>query len=175
MLDENELMSPHGIRSLSKAYDENPYRIEIHDQRFEVRYEPAESTSGLFGGNSNWRGPVWFPINYLLIEALGRFHTYFGDDMAIECPTGSGNRQTLDRVAIVLSQRLIDLFLPDAAGNRPVHGTSGPFADHPGWRDRVLFYEYFDGDTGRGLGAAHQTGWTGLVAELIEQCGNGPQ
>ncbi len=173
MLDEDEFLSRHGVRSLSKTYDEQPYRIEIGGQNFEISYKPAESASGLFGGNSNWRGPIWFPINYLLIEALGRFHEYYGEDLQIEFPTGSGQLKTLNAVAIELSQRLVDVFLLDKSGTRPVFGNSGPFADDPAWRDHVLFYEYFHGDTGVGLGASHQTGWTALVAELIEQCGGG--
>jgi hypothetical protein len=172
LLDEDEFLSPFGIRSLSKAHDGQPYRIEVDGQTFGIAYEPAESASGVFGGNSNWRGPVWFPINYLLIEALGRFHEYYGDDLGIEYPSGSGEAQSLRSVAAELSQRLIDLFLDDT-GSRPVFGRHGPFADDPQWRDHLLFYEYFHGDTGKGLGASHQTGWTGLVAELIEQCGNG--
>ncbi|MDX2344851.1 MAG: glucosidase [Acidimicrobiia bacterium] len=169
MLDEDEFLSPHGIRSLSKAYQDQPYRIEVDGQNHEIAYQPAESASGVFGGNSNWRGPIWFPINFLLIEALQDYHGYFADDLRVEYPSGSGNMTTLDLVAKDLSQRLIDVFLRDDHGSRPVFGSDGRFFEEPAWRDRLLFYEYFHGDTGAGLGASHQTGWTGLVAELIEQ------
>ncbi len=136
-----------------------------------VGYEPGESRSGLFGGNSNWRGPVWFPVNYLIVEALQQFHHYYGDDFKVECPTGSGQELTLSQIADNLSQRLIRLFLRDEGGRRPVFGGQPIFQHDPHWRDYLLFYEYFHGDNGAGLGASHQTGWTGLVAKLIQQQG----
>ena len=138
---------------------------------YQVRYEPAEASTGLFGGNSNWRGPVWFPVNYLIIESLQKFHWYFGDDLKVECPTGSGQVMSLWDVAAELSRRLTHIFLRTANGRRPVYGGSDTFQRDPSWRDYVLFYEYFHGDTGAGLGASHQTGWTGLVAKLLQQSG----
>ncbi len=168
-LDETEFLSPYGVRSLSRAHAADPYVLHFGGEEHTVRYEPAESHSGLFGGNSNWRGPVWFPVNYLLIESLQQFHHYFGDDFTVECPTGSGHFLTLDGVADELSQRLIALFLLDDTGRRPVFGDAPRFRDDPRWRDRPLFYEYFHGDNGTGRGASHQTGWTGLVAKLIQQ------
>ncbi len=168
MLDENEFLSEYGIRSLSKYHAAHPYRVTIDGVGFEVSYWPGESHSGLFGGNSNWRGPVWFPINFLFIEALQRFHSYYGDTLRVECPTGSGRMATLDEVAADLSHRLSKLFLRHADGRRPAHGESRPFQDDPHWRDYLLFYEYFHGDSGAGLGASHQTGWTGLVATLLQ-------
>ena len=134
-----------------------------------MRYEPGESSTGLFGGNSNWRGPVWFPVNYLLIEALQNYHHYYGDDFVVECPTGSGQYLNLRQIADELSRRLVALFLPDEQGHRPVFGTSVPFQQDANWRNYLLFYEYFHGETGEGLGASHQTGWTALVAKLIHQ------
>jgi hypothetical protein len=171
MLDENEFLSPHGIRALSRHHLEHPYSITLDGVEHRVDYEPAESTSGLFGGNSNWRGPIWFPINYLLIESLQKFHYYFGDDFKVECPTDSGQMMTLWEVAAEISRRLSSLFLRDDDGRRPVHGASAKFQEDPHWRDLLLFYEYFHGDTGAGLGASHQTGWTGLVAKLLQQSG----
>jgi hypothetical protein len=171
MLDEDEFLSPYGIRSLSKAHEKEPYRLDFAGEVFEVGYEPAESTAGLFGGNSNWRGPVWFPINLLLIEALREIHGYYGSELRVEMPTGSGVMMTLNEVADDLSQRLIGLFLPDDSGHRPSHGGEERYRDDPHWRDLALFYEYFDGDTGAGLGASHQTGWTGLVASLLQDQG----
>ncbi|MBD2113078.1 glucosidase [Nodosilinea sp. FACHB-141] len=169
LLDESEFLSPYGIRALSKYHAEHPYRFHADGQEYRVDYEPAESSSGLFGGNSNWRGPIWFPVNYLLIESLQKFHHYLGDDYKVECPTGSGQWMNLWEVASELSQRLIAIFEPRSGGDRPVNGSSGPFQHDPHWRDYVLFYEYFHGDNGAGLGASHQTGWTGLVAKLIQQ------
>lgn len=171
MLDENEFLSAYGIRSISKFHATNPYRIDISGQRFAVGYWPAESQSGLFGGNSNWRGPIWFPINYLLIEGLERFQQYYGDEVKVEFPTGSGHWLTLAQVAAALAQRLISIFRRNEAGERPVYGGQRIFQDDPHWRDYVLFYEYFHGDNGAGLGASHQTGWTGLVAELMQRYG----
>jgi hypothetical protein len=171
MLDEDEFLSPHGIRSLSKVHSARPYSKTVGGHTFTIDYQPAESESELFGGNSNWRGPVWFPINYLIIEALQRFHHYYGDDLKVECPTGSGNLVNLNEVATELSRRLMRLFLRDEKGRRPIYGGSGKFQEDPLWRDKILFYEYFHGDNGAGLGASHQTGWTGLVAKLIQQSG----
>ena len=171
MLDENEFFSPFGIRALSRAHREKPYMLEIGGQMHKVGYEPGESTTGLFGGNSNWRGPIWFPPNVLLIESLQRFHYYLGDEFKVECPTGSGQLMNLSEVAAELSRRLVRPFLRDADGRRPVHGSDARFQNDPHWRDLVLFYEYFHGDNGRGVGASHQTGWTGLVAKLLQQRG----
>ncbi len=170
MLDEAEFLAPHGIRSLSRYHREHPYHLEADGRAFHIAYEPGESRSGLFGGNSNWRGPVWFPINYLLIEALQRFDHYYGDELQVEYPTGSGHRVTLDAVATDLSRRLISLFLRGADGRRPAYGWRR-FHDDPHWADYHLFHEYFHGDSGLGLGASHQTGWTGLVANLIQRSG----
>ena len=169
MLDENEFLSSHGIRALSKVHLEHPYVLHEGEHDYCVRYEPAESTTGLFGGNSNWRGPIWFPVNYLIIEALWRFYEYFGDTLKVECPTGSGHEMTLREVAIELSRRLVSIFEPDAAGKRPVYGNLEIFQTDPHWKDLILFHEYFHGDNGAGLGASHQTGWTGLVAAMILQ------
>jgi hypothetical protein len=169
MLDESEFLSPYGVRALSRYHLDHPYRLEVDGIAHEVRYQPAESDSGLFGGNSNWRGPVWFPVNYLIIEALQQFHHYYGDDFRVECPTGSGQLLTLRQIADELSRRLIRLFLRDEQGRRPVFGGQATFQSDPHWRDHLLFYEYFHGDNGAGLGASHQTGWTGLVAKLIQQ------
>jgi hypothetical protein len=171
MLDPDEFLSDHGIRSMSRAHRDQPYVLDIEGMRHVVDYEPAESTTGLFGGNSNWRGPVWFPINFLLIEALQKAHHYYGDDFLVESPTGSGERLTLDAIATDLSRRLTTIFVRDAAGRRAVFGDDERAQTDPQWRDRVLFYEYFDADTGRGLGASHQTGWTALVAKLLDQFG----
>ncbi len=167
-LDPAEFLSDHGVRSLSRYHAACPYTVRIGGTAYVVAYEPAESQTGLFGGNSNWRGPVWFPVNYLLIEALQKYHHYYGDDFTVECPTGSGRMLTLRQIADELSWRLIRLFLPGPAG-RPASGAEARFRDDPHWRDYMLFYEYFHGDTGTGLGASHQTGWTALVAKLILQ------
>jgi len=171
MLDENEFLSAFGIRSLSKRHAQQPYMLRLGGHEYRVDYEPAESTSGLFGGNSNWRGPVWMPVNFLLIEALQKFHHYFGDSFTVECPTGSGRMMTLWQVAEELSMRLCRLFLEDERGRRPVFGESQRFQTDPNWHDLVPFHEYFHGDTGEGFGASHQTGWTALVAKLIQQLG----
>jgi hypothetical protein len=172
MLDEREFLSPYGIRSVSEIHRERPYVLRANGGEYRVDYEPGESTTPLFGGNSNWRGPVWFPVNFLLVESLQKFHHYLGDDFRVECPTGSGTMMTLWEVAAELSRRMTHLFLQDAEGRRPAHGADGLFRDDPHWRDLVLFYEYFHGDTGAGLGANHQTGWTGLVAKLLQQSGD---
>jgi len=169
VLDENEFLSPYGIRALSRVYKDHPYVVKLAGAERTVGYEPAESTSGLFGGNSNWRGPVWFPMNYLLIEALQKYHHYYGDSLKVECPTGSGKWMTLWEVASEISSRLTKLFLRGADGHRPVDARQARFKDDPNYRDIVTFYEYFNGDTGAGLGASHQTGWTALVAKLLQQ------
>jgi hypothetical protein len=171
MLDEREFLSPYGIRSISAVHRERPYSLIANGVEYRVDYEPAESTTNLFGGNSNWRGPVWFPINFLLIEALQRFHHYFGDSLTVECPTGSGVRMNLAEVAAELSRRLTRIFLRDANGRRPVYGRNELFQRDRHWRDLIVFHEYFNGDTGAGLGASHQTGWTALVAKLLQQTG----
>ena len=171
MLDEREFLSPYGIRALSQSHRDHPYTLTVSGVQHRVDYEPAESSTGLFGGNSNWRGPIWFPVNYLIIESLQKFHFYLGDDYKVECPTGSGRMATLWEVAGEISRRLTRIFLRTADGRRPVHGGSGKFQTDPHWRDLVLFYEYFHGDTGAGVGAGHQTGWTGLVAKLLQQSG----
>ena len=171
MLDESEFLSRHGIRALSRRHLTDPYCLEVNGAEHRVSYEPGESSSGLFGGNSNWRGPVWFPVNYLLVESLQKFAHYYGDGFTVEFPTGSGRRLTLDEVARQLSHRLSRLFLRDERGLRPVHGPSAVFQHDPHWRDLMLFYEYFHGDDGRGVGASHQTGWTALVAKLLQQSG----
>jgi hypothetical protein len=168
MLDENEFLSPYGVRSLSRWHRENPCVIHLDGQEFKVGYEPGESESGMFGGNSNWRGPVWFPLNYLLIEALQRYHSFYGDNLRVECPTGSGTYMTLDGVAREIATRLTRLFLRDDTGKRPWHGSNTLFATDPHWRDLQLFHEYFHGETGQGLGASHQTGWTSLVTRCLE-------
>jgi hypothetical protein len=170
MLDESEFLSPHGVRSLSKYHEQHPYTLEAGGGTYVVGYEPAESKSGLFGGNSNWRGPVWFPTNYLIIESLQKFHYYYGDDFMIEYPTGSGTKMNLWDVSTELSHRLIDLFKRGPDGRRPMYGDVEKFQRDPHFRDLFLFYEYFHGDTGAGLGASHQTGWTALVAKLLQQC-----
>jgi hypothetical protein len=171
MLDENEFLSPYGIRALSRFHREHPYVLHVDGIEHRVDYEPAESSNALFGGNSNWRGPVWFPANFLLVEALQKFHHYFGDALKVECPTGSGTLMTLQEVATELSQRLTRIFLKDAAGRRPAAGEIERFQTDPHWNPYVLFHEYFHGDTGAGIGASHQTGWTGLVAKLLQQSG----
>jgi hypothetical protein len=169
MLDPSEFLSPHGIRALSRYHKDYPFTLHFNSGSYRIGYEPAESTSGIFGGNSNWRGPVWFPLNYLLIEALQKFHRYFGDEFQVECPTGSGTEMTLWEVASFLSMRMIQLFTDDGFGKRAVNGGEEIFQNDPHWRDLILFYEYFHGENGAGLGASHQTGWTGLVAKLIQQ------
>jgi hypothetical protein len=168
LLDEDELLSPYGIRSLSRAHRDRPFTLRLDGEDHCVGYEPAESRSGLFGGNSNWRGPVWFPVNHLLVEALERYDHFYGETLKVECPTGSGRMMTLGEVASEIARRLSNLFLPDAAGRRPCHGGDLRWATDPHWRELVVFSEYFHGDDGRGLGASHQTGWTALVIGLLE-------
>jgi hypothetical protein len=167
MLDPNEFLSEYGIRSLSKYYQSHPYSVNLQGQTFTVTYEPAESSTGMFGGNSNWRGPIWFPINFVLIYALYRWYRYLGPDFKVECPTGSGKFMNLQEVSTELSHRLIRIFTREN-GERPVYGGSKVFQGDPYWRDLLLFYEYFHGDNGAGIGASHQTGWSGLVARLIQ-------
>jgi hypothetical protein len=167
MLDEREFLSPHGLRALSRHHAEHPFTLDVDGTTSRVDYEPGESTSGLFGGNSNWRGPVWFPVNYLVIEALQRFHHFLGDSFQVEHPVGSGRLRTLEQVADDLADRLIGIFLDDEQGRRPVFGDVERFQTDPAFHDAIPFHEYFHGDTGKGLGASHQTGWTGLVADLI--------
>jgi Glycosyl hydrolase family 63 C-terminal domain len=167
VLDEQEFLSPFGVRSLSRAHRERPYRFQVGAETYAVDYEPGESRSGLFGGNSNWRGPIWFPLNYLLIEALEKYHHFYRDTLRVECPTGSGRLMNLDEVAQELRRRLVRIFQRDARGRRPCHGDDRRFAEDEHWRDLLLFHEYFHGDTGRGLGAAHQTGWTALAALVL--------
>jgi hypothetical protein len=173
MLDEREFLSPYGIRSISQAHRDHPYLLRVNGDEYRVDYEPAESTTGLFGGNSNWRGPIWFPINFLIVEALQKFHHYFGDDYKVECPTGSGRMLTLGEVATEISRRLTRIFLDDADGRRPVFGSVELFQTDPLWHDLIPFHEYFNGDTGAAVGASHQTGWTALVAKLLQQSGEG--
>ena len=168
MLDEAEFLSDYGVRSLSRVHERTPYTVWAGGMAHTVRYTPAESDSGLFGGNSNWRGPIWFPVNYLIIESLQKFHHYYGDDFKVECPTGSRRFFTIGQVAEELSRRLTRIFLRDESGRRPVLAYHDKLHGDPHFRDHVLFHEYFCGDTGRGVGASHQTGWTGLVAKLLQ-------
>jgi len=171
VLDENEFLSPYGVRALSRYHEDHPYIVHVDGQEYKVKYLPAESDNGMFGGNSNWRGPVWMPMNVLLIRALLQFYLYYGDNFKIECPTGSGNLMNLFEVAREISDRLVGIFLRDKSGRRPVFGGTEKFQTDPQWKNYILFYEYFHGDNGAGLGASHQTGWTGLVAMLIEVFG----
>jgi len=171
MLDEKEFFGPHGIRALSLHHREHPLEFDMGGQRYSVGYLPGDSDSGMFGGNSNWRGPVWMPVNFLLYTALMRLGAYYGDDFTIECPTGSGNLMNLFQVAKVLGERLIGTFVKDSSGRRPVYGGAEKFQTDPFWRDNVLFFEYFNGDTGAGVGASHQTGWTGCIARIIQANG----
>jgi mannosylglycerate hydrolase MGH1-like protein len=174
MLDEGEFLSPYGVRALSRVHAAQPYVLDVGGARYTVEYLPAESNSPLFGGNSNWRGPIWFPVNYLIIESLQQFHHYYGDDFKVECPTGSGQLLTLREIADELSRRLMRIFLRGADGQRAAFGGNPIFQQDPHWRDYIMFYEYFHGDTGAGVGASHQTGWTGLIAKLIQQQGERP-
>jgi hypothetical protein len=167
MLDKNEFLSPCGIRSLSRYHAEHPYVISVGDQHYRVDYLPAESNTGMFGGNSNWRGPIWMPVNGLIIRGLLQYYAYYGNDFRVECPTGSGRQMTLYQVAEELSRRLSSIFLRGKDGRRPVYGSTQKFQEDPNWRDLILFYEYFHGDNGAGLGASHQTGWSGIVARLM--------
>jgi hypothetical protein len=171
-LSEDAFLSPHGLRALSRRHLAQPFQVEIEGYTASIDYEPGESTTGLFGGNSNWRGPVWFPVNYLFIESLLRWDDALGEEFMVEHPTGSGRRLRLRDVAADLSARLVSIWLPDAEGHRPFAGAQAKLRDDPEWRDLLLFHEYFHGDTGAGIGASHQTGWTGLVAHLL--CRGGP-
>jgi hypothetical protein len=168
LLDEQEFLGPHGIRSLSRHHLDNPFKFWVGHEEYKVQYLPAESNTGMFGGNSNWRGPVWMPVNALIVRALINLYNFYGDTFKVECPTGSGNSMNLFEVAQELSRRLTGTFLRNADGQRPVYGGSAKFQDDPHWRDLILFYEYFHGDNGAGLGASHQTGWTGLIAPLLD-------
>ena len=168
MLDENEFLSPFGIRSLSKYHREHPFAFEAGGKEFKVEYLPAESNTGMFGGNSNWRGPIWMPVNGLIIRGLLQMYPFYGPDFKVECPTGSGKYMTLFEVAQEIGKRLSRIFLRDANGKRPVYGGTKKFQEDPYWRDYILFYEYFHGDNGAGLGASHQTGWTGTIARLLD-------
>jgi hypothetical protein len=168
LLDENEFLGPYGIRSLSRYHLDHPFTFRVGDQDFKVQYLPAESNTGMFGGNSNWRGPVWMPVNTLLLRALLSLYAFYGDDFKVQCPTGSGRYMTLFEVAKELKQRLANTFLRDTNGRRPVYGGTKKFQEDPHWRDLILFYEYFHGDNGAGLGASHQTGWTGLIAFVLD-------
>ena len=168
MLDPAEFLSEYGIRSMSKYHEANPYVFVSGNEKQTVKYVPGESDSWMFGGNSNWRGPIWFPMNFLIIESLQRFHHYYGTDFKVEHPTGSGTMHTLEEIATDLTERLNTLFLRDADGHRPVFGDVAKLQDDPHFRDHLLFFEYFDGDTGRGLGANHQTGWTALVMKFLQ-------
>ena len=167
MLDEKEFLSPHGIRAISRYHAEHPYVFRVAEQEYRVSYLPAESDTGMFGGNSNWRGPSWMPVNALIIRALLQYYTYYGNEFTIECPTASGRRMTLYQVAEEITRRLASIFLRDKDGHRPVHGGTRKFQEDPHWRDLILFYEYFHGDNGAGLGASHQTGWTGVITRAM--------
>ncbi|XP_042215012.1 uncharacterized protein YMR196W-like [Homarus americanus] len=167
LLDEKEFLSPYGIRSLSKVHEESPFVLEIEGKKHEVSYVPGESNTHLFGGNSNWRGPIWFPMNFLIITSLKRYHFFYGEDLKVQCPTGSGNLLTLEEVSVFLARRLVSLFLPGPDGARPCHGENDQYRDDPAWRDLVLFHEFFHSESGRGCGASHQTGWTALVANCL--------
>ena len=168
MLDEKEFLSPFGIRSMSAHHGEKPFVFEHIGGIESVGYVPGESNTGMFGGNSNWRGPVWFPLNYLIVESLRQYHAFYGDSFQVECPTGSGILMNLKQVADEIERRLILLFKKDEQGAKPCHGEDERYAKDPHWKDLMLFHEYFHGDTGRGLGANHQTGWTSLVATMLE-------
>jgi hypothetical protein len=174
VLDENEFLSPYGMRSLSRVHADYPYRLTLENRDYGIDYCPGDSNTDFFGGNSNWRGPVWFPMNALLIEALEKYHDFYGDAFKVECPTGSGVYMTLREVAVEISRRLTSLFSAAPDGSRPCHGDTKLYAKDPYWKDLILFYEHFHGDNGRGIGASHQTGWTSLVSECIERlCGKG--
>jgi len=171
LLDENEFLGPHGIRSLSRYHLDHPFTFWVGHEEYKVQYLPAESNTGMFGGNSNWRGPVWMPVNVLIIRAVLSLYAFYGDEFKVQCPTGSGRYLTLFEVAQEITRRLAATFLRDANGRRPVYGGMAKFQEDPHWRDLILFHEYFHGDNGAGLGASHQTGWTGLVAPLLDLFG----
>jgi hypothetical protein len=167
MLDENEFLSPHGLRSVSRYHKDHPYILRWECEDLRVDYNPGDSVTGLFGGNSNWRGPIWFPVNHLIVEALDRYHHFYGDTLKVECPTGSGNMMNLEQVSAEIKRRLASIFLPGPDGTRPYAASLGRYANDPLWRNNLLFNEYFHGDNGRGLGATHQTGWTALVSDCL--------
>ena len=167
MLDENEFLSPYGIRAISRVHAEHPYVFRVADQEYQVSYLPGESDTGMFGGNLNWRGPIWMPVNGLIIRALLQYYIYYGNEFTIECPTGSGRQMNLYQVAEEIARRLASIFLQDSQGRRPVYGGARKFQEDPHWRDYLQFYEYFHGDNGAGLGASHQTGWTGIIARAM--------
>jgi hypothetical protein len=167
MLDENEFLSAYGIRSLSRHHADHPFVMHAGGHEYKVAYLPAESDTGMFGGNSNWRGPIWMPVNSLILRALMNYHSYYGPDFTVECPTGSGQMKNLYEVAEEIGRRLENIFLRDADGHRPVFGGAEKFQSDPHWKDCLLFYEYFHGDNGAGLGASHQTGWTGIIARSM--------
>ena len=168
LLDEREFLSPFGIRSLSAVYGDHPYELHLDGEQYGISYDPGESTSGIFGGNSNWRGPIWFPLNYLLIEALERYYHFYGDDLNVECPTGSGKFMNLLEVSREINRRLCRIFLPDSSGWAPWQGDDQIYVNDPHWRGLTHFNEYFHADTGRGCGASHQTGWTALIARCLK-------
>ena len=169
VFDENEFLSPHGLRALSAYHREHPYTLEVEGITASIDYEPAESTTPMFGGNSNWRGPIWMPVNYLLVEVLERYHRFYGKDLEVEYPTGSGKTLTLDLIAADLQDRLISLFTRDADGRRACFGGTEKMQTNPAWHDNLIFSEYFHGDNGAAIGAFHQTGWTGVIADLIRR------
>jgi hypothetical protein len=171
MLDEKEFLSPYGLRALSRYHLEHPYEFDVAGQAYRVGYLPAESDTGMFGGNSNWRGPIWMPVNMLILRGLIQYYLYYGDNFKIECPTGSGRLMNLFEVSRELAARLSRIFLRDAQGRRAVYGGTEKFQTDPLWRDYILFYEYFHGDNGAGLGASHQTGWTGVIARIMQLYG----
>jgi len=168
LLDENEFFGPYGIRSVSRYHLEHPFVFDLGGQEYKVQYLPAESDTGMFGGNSNWRGPVWMPVNFLLVRSLLNLYQFYGNDFKTECPKGSGKYLTLFEIAKEITRRITSIFLRDARGKRPVYGGASKFQEDPHWKDHLLFYEYFHGDNGAGLGASHQTGWTGLIARGID-------
>jgi hypothetical protein len=171
MLDENEFLGPHGIRSVSRHHLDHPFVFHVGSEEYRVQYLPGESNTGMFGGNSNWRGPVWMPVNVLLVRAILNLYIFYGDEFKVQCPTGSGRYLTLFEVAREISGRLISAFLRDASGRRPIYGGTAKFQEDPHWRDLILFHEYFHGDNGAGLGASHQTGWTGCIAVILDLFG----
>ena len=167
LLDEQEFLSPFGIRAVSRIHQEHPYTYRVGDREYRVSYLPGESDNDMFGGNSNWRGPIWMPVNMLILRALLQYYMYYGNSFTVECPTGSGKQMNLYEVAEEIGRRLFNIFLKDEQGKRPVHGDSRKFQEDPHWRDYPLFYEYFHGDTGAGVGASHQTGWSGAIARVV--------
>jgi len=171
VFDEKEFLSDFGIRSLSKFYEKNPYYFKTEQETYSVKYTPAESETHMFGGNSNWRGPIWLPVNYLFIDCLQKINNFYGENFKMEYPTGSGIKKNFLEIKQDLQQRIVNLFVPDKNGNRPIHGGDQRWAKDPHWKDYILFYEYFHGDNGRGCGANHQTGWTSLVCNMLQDIG----